>query len=242
MVGVVDDGDGHRRQALGHGAGLHGIPPGAGLRQRAAQFGEGAWAVLLAPDQLGRSGIQRAHLCGGESRQHGEAARGELGGQAHPDVGDQSRTPGGALLDDVEDVPAVHDREVRIVRRRIDQSGEQRRGDPLQRRLPPIGGAQLVGRGTQPEPARLAQVADKAAVREGHEDAVGARPGQAQVAGDRGGRQRLGMPCQQLQHVEGVRDGRVRIHAVRLSRLDQGVSYLGHDLVSASPRRRHRTL
>ena len=69
-----------------------------------------------------------------------------MGGQPHPDVGDQRRPAGRPLLEDVEDVTAVQDGEVAAVPGAVDEGGERTAGDPAQRLLPGVAGADLEGR------------------------------------------------------------------------------------------------
>ena len=102
--------------------------------------------------------------------------------------------PGRALLDDVEHVAAVQHGEVGVVRGRVDQAGQDRPGDPLQRLLPGVRRAELERGDAQPVAALLGQVGDEALAAQHRQQVVDARAGQAEVAGDRGGRHRLGVP------------------------------------------------
>ena len=100
---------------------------------------------------------------------------------------------------------------------RLDEPGQQRPADPLQRRLPGVGGPQLEGGDAEPVPALLGQVDDEALVGEHPQQVVDAGPGECQVAGDGGRGLRLGVPGEQAQHGEGVGGCRCVGHAPSVS-------------------------
>jgi hypothetical protein len=128
-------------------------------------------------------------------------------GESHADVGDQAGTAGGALLDHVEDVAAVEDREVGVVGGGGDEPREDGLRDPAQRVLAQVGRAELVGRDAEAVAALLGQVDDEALVSEDIEQVVRRRAGEPEVAGDRRRRQRRGVAGQQLQQLQRVGGG-----------------------------------
>ena len=87
-----DDGGGHRREARRHLAVFGGVPALPGLGQQHAQRAERRRSVAVPVDERVLVREQRADLGRRERRQDGPAARGEVGGQPHSDVGDQRRT------------------------------------------------------------------------------------------------------------------------------------------------------
>ncbi len=110
----------------------------------------------------GGRGVERPHLRGRQVGQHRAPARGQVGGQPDPDVGDQRRSAGGALLEDVEDVAAVQHREVGALAGPVDQLGERPPGDALQRPLPRVAAADLERRHPEPVAVLVGQVHDEA--------------------------------------------------------------------------------
>ena len=207
VAGVVQHGRRHRREAGGDGAVLVGEAVASYPRELLAQGGQrpGPDAVALHEGGAGREqGPDLRRRQGGE---HGQAAGRQVGRQPDPDVGHQRRPAGRALLDDVEHVAPVQHGQVRVVRGRVDQPGEDRPGDPLQRLLPGVRRAQLEGGHAQAVAALLGQVGHEALAAQHRQQVVDARAGQAQVAGDRGGGHRLGMSRDVLQDGEGLPGG-----------------------------------
>ena len=72
--------------------------------------------------------------------------------------------PRRALLDHVQDVAAVQHGEVAVLGRGVDEPAEHGAGDPAQRLLARVGGAELEGRDAEAVAALLGQVDDEAAV------------------------------------------------------------------------------
>ena len=85
----------------------------------------------------------------------------------------------------------------------VDQPGEHRPGDPLQRHLPGVGRTQLVRGHAEPVAALFGEVAHEAVLDQHGQQAVGGRPGRVERDGERGRRQR-----------PGLRDSSVRMASV----------------------------
>jgi len=181
-------------------------------------------------DEGARVGEQRPDVRPGQVGEQRPAAGGQLRGQPHADVGDQRRAPWGPLLDDVEDLPPVQDGEVRGVADRVDQPGQHRPGQPGQRLLARVRAADLEGAHAQAVAALLGQVDDEAGGDELGEERVGRRAGEAEVAGQRGGRHRARLPGERLEQRErlpGRGDTGRRPHALLARRPRHPVSVGG---------------
>ena len=99
----------------------------------------------------------------------------------------------------------------------VHQSHQKRPRQPLQRCLPGVSRTELEGGDAQGVAALVLQVHHKTLVTEQGQQVVHGRPGQAEVAADRGGRHRLRVSGQQLQQRQaGGRRGNV-CHAVSLA-------------------------
>ncbi len=128
-------------------------------------------------------------------------------GEPHADVAHQGRAARRALLDEVEHVVAVQHREVGVVAELVDEPGEDRPGQALQRRLPRVGGTQLEGGDAEPIAPLLRVVGDVAVLLRDRQQVVGRRAGEVEVSADRGGGQWLGVVRQEPQHLKRSRGG-----------------------------------
>ena len=141
-----------------------GVAVAAGLREQRAQLGERGRPGVVAARERAAAGEERVDLLRRQRGEHRQAGGGQVGGQAHADVGHEAGPPGRALLDHVEHVAAVEHGQVGVVRGRGDEPGEHGLGDPAQRVLAQVGGADLVGADAEPVAALLGQVDDEALV------------------------------------------------------------------------------
>ena len=183
---------------LGEAVGPRRVQELAQLRQRGG-------AGRVASRERAAVGEQRVELGRGERGEHREAACGQVRGEADADVGHQVRPVRRALLDHVEDVPAVQHRQVRVVRGGVDEARQDGLRDPSQRFLADVGGADLVRGDAQAVAALLGEVDDEPLVGEDLEQVVGATSAGGRGAlRDRRRRERLRVAGQQAQDLERV--------------------------------------
>ena len=174
MAGVVGHRGGDRTQAGCHVAVLGRVAAPFHLRQQDAQLAQRARAAARC---AARKRKVRGRARGRSARQggeHGAAARGQLRGQPHSHVGDQRRAAGRPFLDHVQHLPAVHDRQVRAVPRLVGQVRQRHAGQPLQRLLADVAGAELVGADAEPVAPVVGRCTTKPAVDRAR--AAGGRP------------------------------------------------------------------
>ena len=153
---------------------LHGIPPRADLLKLRAERDARGDPAPVALDEGAGAGEERADLLGGEGGEQREAGGRQRGGQTDTDVGDQVGAAGRALLEDVEDVAAVQDRQMRVVAGRADEAVQGEPGESSQALLSLEGGAQFVGGDAQAVSALIGQVGDIAARSQHREQVIDA--------------------------------------------------------------------
>ena len=208
VVVVVEHRHRDRTQTGGDEAVLDGVSSLAHGLELRAQLRRRRRAVAVPLDEGRPVGVEGTHLGGRERGEHRQTGCRERCRQPHAHVGDELRPAGRSLLDDVEHVPPVEHREVRVVARRVDEPVHDPARHPLQRRLALVGGPELVCREPEPVATLLGEVAHVAAVDEHPEQVVDARPREAEVARDGGRRHRLAPAGDEGEHVEGVSGGR----------------------------------
>lgn len=106
-------------------------------------------------------------------------------GQPDTDVCDEVRPARGSLFDDVQHVPAVHDREVSTLTDAVDEVGEERMAEPAQRLLPREPAGQLERGYAEPVAPRFGKVHDETPFLEHGEQVVDGRPRELEPCGDR---------------------------------------------------------
>lgn len=161
------------------------MPVGARGPQQLAQLGGSARASACAIGERRGIRIQGAHLLARKGRQHRATGRGEVRGQPHADVGDQGRTPRGALVDDVDDVGPAHDGKVRALSRAVGERGDEGPAETRERCLPGVAAGELE-RGDAEAPAALVRhVHDEPVLFERRQQVVhrGARDGERRRQG-----------------------------------------------------------
>ena len=207
--------DGAGLDRRGHGREARASPRRPRWRGRAPASRPAAAAARSArPDpapvrvtNAARAGIQRAHLGRREPGEDRPARRGEVGGQAHADVGDERRASRRALLDHVEHVGALQHDEVGGLPDPVDQTGQRDAGEPGQRLLPGEPVADLPRREPHAPGAVLGVVHDEVLVRHRGEQVVRRRAREAERVGDARGRHRDRLARQQPQHAQRRRRG-----------------------------------
>ena len=150
---------GDRREPFSHRASSTANTTGTDVDQQSLAARSGWLGPRpLRCTKLARSG-NRARTCRAGSRASiASPLAVKHGGEAYADVGHQQRPADGALLDQVEHVAPVQHRQVRVLRGPVDQPVQRGPRDPLQRRLPLVGRAELVDPDAQAVPALLGQV------------------------------------------------------------------------------------
>ena len=221
MAGVVQHRGGDRTQPRCHVAVLGRVAAPFHLRQQHAQLAQRTRAAVGAQHESGRRREERADVRRGQGGEHGAAARGQLRGQPHTHVGDQGRAAGRPLLDHVQHLPPVHDRQVRAVPRLVGQVRQRHAGEPLQRLLADVAGAELVGADAEPVAPVVGEVHHEAGGDQLAQQVIGRRPGQAQVAGDGAGRYRPRLPRQVPQDRQHLARGGNVGHGVLDTRQDE---------------------
>ena len=146
--------------------------------------------------------------------------------QPDPDVGDQGRATGGALLHDVEHVPAVQDGQVRAVADGVDERREMTAGDPLQRLLPRVAAADLERRDAEAVAVLVGEVDDEAFLDHRVDQVVGRRPRDADGTREAVERDGVGLAGQEPQHPERAGRRRHLTHGADPRAPDSGVFYM----------------
>ncbi len=213
MAGVVTHHRGDRGEPGSDLALLGGEPPGPGGHQQGPQRARGGRSRAVPVHERRPVGVERADLRGRQRRQDRPPAGGQVRRQADPDVADQRGPAGGALLDDVEHVAAVQDREVGGLPHGVDELGQRAARHPLQRLLAGVAAAHLERRDAEPVAVFLGQVHHEALLDHDAEEVVGGRPGQADGVRDRLEGRGVGLAGEEAQHPERPGRGRDLSHA-----------------------------
>ena len=121
--------------------------------------------------------------------------------------------------------------QVAVVRGGVDEPAEHGAGDPAQRLLARVGGAELERRDPEPVAALLGQVHDEALVAQHGQQVVDARARQPELARDRRRGHRRGVTAEQLQHAERVGGGGSVGHAASVS----DPRHKPHELADSGP-------
>ena len=213
---VVQHGRGDGREARGDLALLRRVPPAPGLCQQTSQRRQRGGAGAVPHDERGPVREDRPHLRGRQQRQHRPATGGQMGRQPHPDLTDQRRPARGAFLDDVDDLTAVQHGEVGVVTGAVDECGQRRPGQSLERCLPLVARGQFERADAEAVAPLLRQVHHEAVRREGVEQVVRRRAWQTHVAADGSSGDGSRLPRQVAQHGEHLPGGRDDTHGVRV--------------------------
>ncbi len=217
---VVDHDGADRREAARHLAVFAGPTVLAHDREHALQAPVAPLLVgsigRLPPGEGGPIGIERAQLRRRKLGEHRAPRRREVGGKAHAHIGDERRTPGGALLDEVEHVAPVQHREVPALAEAVDECGDERTAEPGKRLLSAESARELERGDTEAVAALLGQVHDESPLLHHREQVVHGRAREVEGVRDRRGGHRPALRRE-------VREDRERLVGRRHLRSGRGV-------------------
>ena len=199
MTDVIQDRGGHARQTCGHLTVLHGETLSARLPQQRLESARRGGADSGAVDEGSAIGVGRGDLRRGQVGQQRPPARGQVRGKPDTDVGHQRRSAERALLEDVQDVAPVQDREVGTVTGLVDELRQRTACDALQGLLPAVAAPDLEGSNPQTVATVLGEVDDEPFSDHDVHQVVRAAPGKVTGTDDRAEGDRVGLTSEVLQ-------------------------------------------